>query len=163
VVDPGRDGVIIDHLNGHFALIPDQLANDFTCNSRASQPRNEYILHRAGLEFLDGFFADFDDVTIGNAVNGDIFIARLTDIVGISEESGPTLPTRCGDFIAHQQVMRLTCGLRGHWQVIDLAGRIVSNGFSQTADIPLQGLPQGYFLFTVTDGQQRVVVPFIVP
>ncbi|MCF8256372.1 MAG: hypothetical protein K9J06_02400 [Flavobacteriales bacterium] len=107
------------------------------------------------------FFAAFDGITIGNALNGDIFLARLTDIVGVEEAHiAPTLS--CGRYDPVQQSVRLSCELRGPWQVIDLLGRTLLQGNATQAEVPLHGLPSGYFLFTVDDGQQRAVVPFVV-
>jgi len=107
------------------------------------------------------FFAEFDGVTIGNALNGDIFLARLTDIVGVEE--APMLPKLvCGQYDAHRQLVQLSCDLRGPWQVIDLLGRTLMQGRATQAEVSLSGLPSGFFLFTVTDGRQRAVVPLVV-
>lgn len=115
--------------------------------------------------FITGFFyffADFDDVSIGNAINGDIFLARLTDIVSV-EESLQDVRSGCGHYDPYLQTVHLGCGLRGPWQVLDLAGRTVAQGQAVQGDVPLYGLPQGYYIFTVTDGRQRAAMPLMVP
>lgn len=115
--------------------------------------------------FITGFFyyfAAFDGVSIGNAINGDLFLARLTDIVGI-EEQGSASTESCGHYDSWQQAVHLGCDLRGPWHVIDLMGRTIVHGSTSQATVPLQGLPQGYYLFTLTDGHERTVLPFVVP
>lgn len=114
--------------------------------------------------FITGFyyfFAEFDGVTIGNALNGDIFLARLTDIVGVQD--APAIPELyCGRYDAQRQSVHLSCALRGPWQVTDLLGRTLMQGRTAQAEVTLHSLPTGYYLFTVTDGRQHASVPFVV-
>lgn len=115
--------------------------------------------------FITGFFyffAAFDGVTIGNALNGDIFLARLTDIVGV-EEDPIANAISCGHYNPVQQLVTLSCDLRGPWQVTDLLGRTVLQGHAKQAEVAMLGLPAGYFLFSLTDGRERAVIPFVVP
>lgn len=108
------------------------------------------------------FFAAFDGITIGNALNGDLFLARLTDIVGIDEGDAPEA-SACGHYDPVQQAVVLTCALNGRWQVTDIMGRRVAEGMALRPILPLNALPSGYFLFILTNGQKRTVVPFVVP
>jgi len=113
--------------------------------------------------FLSGFFyffANFDNVSIGNALNGDIFLARLTDIVGV-EESTPITRSHCARFNAHDRTIVLDCDLRGAWHVFDLSGRVLMQGTASTSTIAMDGLPHGYYLFAIIDGDKRGVLPFI--
>ncbi len=115
--------------------------------------------------FITGFFyffAAFDGITIGNALNGDIFLARLTDIAGVQDVS-QTGPVNCLRFDAVHRSMHLGCDLRGPWQVVDLLGRVLMQGHAMYSDVLLSGLPAGYYLFLATDEPKRAVLPFVAP
>lgn len=113
--------------------------------------------------FLTGFFyffADFDNVTIGNALNGDIFLTRLTDIVGIDQPDAPK-PSTCASFNAADKTIHLDCGLTGPWQVIDLSGKVIMQGSAHVSRVPLDGLPKGYYLFAMVGNARNGVLPFV--
>lgn len=114
--------------------------------------------------FITGFFyffSYFDNLTIGNAINGDVFLARLTDIVGINEDVVWNA-TECLRFNSAQSSMQLDCDLTGAYQVFDLSGRVVMTGSTTQSHVQLNGLPSGYYIFSMNDKKQRAVLPFVV-
>jgi len=100
------------------------------------------------------FFAEFDDITIGNAINGDIFLARLTGIVGVEESSVPE-PLQCLRFEPHSRTVRLLCGSDGPWQLYDLSGRVLGQGEFRSGETSIGHIHSGPALFvTVVNGKR---------
>lgn len=115
--------------------------------------------------FITGFFyyfAMFDAITIGNAINGDVFLARLTDIVGVDEAEGIVRGKQCLGYDAYQRSIWSDCDMKGPWQVVDVSGRIVMQGGMAKRTVDLSGLKAGYYLFSTSDHNSRAVLPFVV-
>jgi hypothetical protein len=100
------------------------------------------------------FFAQFDDISIGNAINGDIFLARLTDIVGV-EDMPLQEPLQCLRYDPYTRTIRLICGTDGPWQLYDLSGRLLGQGEFRGGETSIDRVSSGPALFvTVVNGQR---------
>ncbi|MCB0754090.1 MAG: hypothetical protein H6603_01410 [Flavobacteriales bacterium] len=99
--------------------------------------------------FISGYYfyyADFDDVTIGNAENGDAFVARLTGIVGM--EDAEDLDGSCFQFDPQSNSIISLCELEGNWTLINALGQVVDSGVLETHEtINISGT--GVFLLVI--------------
>jgi len=103
------------------------------------------------------YFADFDQSTIGAADHGDMFIARMTDIVGIAE-TDRFHASSCLRYDSQQQKMSTTCQVEGKWSVINPLGQSFLSGERLPSVLDLSCLKSGYYLFAMNNS----TVPFVV-
>lgn len=116
-------------------------------------PNNELFL--TGYYF---FFADFDDVTIGNAENGDAFIARLTDVVGIEPESNGL--NDCILIDPQNRTVSMDCQVIGNYQIYNAIGQLEFSG-QISNQFTLPTLKRGLHFLTVQSEKTRISIPFI--
>lgn len=76
------------------------------------------------------FFADFDQTTIGNADNGDGFLARMSGILGIEE--GLEAIEECINYNPISNQLSITCGsTSGNWTLVNMLGQKLAEGTVQ--------------------------------
>jgi hypothetical protein len=89
--------------------------------------------------FISGYYfyyADFDNVTIGNAENGDAFVARLTNLVDVAETDTPM--ESCVQFDAFSGTLKMNCQSEGRWRLVNTLGQVVNEGaLSTTSSFPI--------------------------
>jgi len=101
-------------------------------------------LYVAGYYF---FFADFDNVTIGNATNGDGFLARMTNILSANQPE-TIRQERCFRFDFDQKRLHSTCQWAGRWRVFNALGQQMASGTKASSSIDLSFLVPGYYIFS---------------
>ena len=108
------------------------------------------------------FFADFDETTIGNADNGDCFLARMSDIVSVAEENGKE-PDNCLSYNYGRRTMHIACSNLSTWSVINTLGQIVATANVKDAQIDLSNLVAGQYIFRAERDGIPNSLKFIVP
>lgn len=116
-------------------------------------PNNE--LYITGYYF---FFADFDEITIGNAENGDAFVARLTDVVGI--ESIRKNQSDCININSESSTVSVTCPIHGNYHVFNALGQLEYSG-KLTSRFTLPELKKGVHFLQVQTSEGAISLPFI--
>lgn len=106
------------------------------------------------------YFADFDQHTIGPADNGDCFLAKLTDIVGVEEHVSDS-QRDCITINVSARSLEVSCFEEGEWTLIDLSGRQVAFGSFGNGNIPLPALASGTYVATVSNNGLQVSVPVV--
>jgi len=105
------------------------------------------------------FYADFDGITIGNAENGDAFLARMTDILSVEE-----LPYRPSDGLSYDDArreFRSQDGCSGIWTLTDLQGRTAAvPQVGETLRLPY--LAPGMYHVSLQTGHARFARKFII-
>lgn len=82
------------------------------------------------------FYSDFDNTTIGNAENGDAFVARLTDILG-DEVNLQTAEKNCISINATTERVDYFCNEKGSWYLFNGVGQLVADGIlSESFSLP---------------------------
>lgn len=108
------------------------------------------------------FFADFDDTTIGNADNGDCFLARMSDIVSVPEENGKE-SDNCLSYNYGRRTIHIACSNLSTWSVINTLGQIVATANVKDAQIDLSNLVAGQYIFRAERNGIPNSLKFIVP
>jgi hypothetical protein len=107
------------------------------------------------------FFADFDQTTIGNADNGDCFLARMTDILDLPEE-GSKAETPCLHFdMLNNQIVQ-DCGNFDSWRIYNSLGQIVLSGSVQQQRVDASFLKPGYYWFSGENQDSRNTIRFVI-
>lgn len=109
------------------------------------------------------FFADFDQITIGNADHGDCFLARMSDILSISEEGAKGTLDNCLNYNYGLRTMQVNCDGYTDWSVINTLGQTVANGIANDGQIDLSYLATGHYMFRADQGVIPTSLKFIVP
>ncbi|MCF8463675.1 MAG: T9SS type A sorting domain-containing protein [Flavobacteriales bacterium] len=109
------------------------------------------------------FFADFDQITIGNADNGDCFLARMSDILSIPDEYENVLKPECLTYNYGQKIMQISCTDLGNWTVVNTLGQTVANGIVNEGKIDLSFLPTGHYVFRANRNGTLASLKFVVP
>ena len=109
------------------------------------------------------FFSDFDQTTIGNADNGDCFLARMTDILSIQDETGQESIDNCLSYNYGFRTMQVACNDLSNWSVVNTLGQIAASGMANDDQIDLSHLKTGYYIFrgdrNGTPASEKFVVP----
>lgn len=107
------------------------------------------------------FFSDFDNTTLGPADHGDCFLAKLTDIVGISDETEPEA-TNCMFQEIGSAKVSVPCIPTGNWELWDRLGKRVASGNYFDGTFTLPNLPTGIYQATViAEGEQMSLPVFL--
>ncbi len=107
------------------------------------------------------FFADFDQTTIGNADNGDAFLARMTDIMGTAEP-GPAIMDGCLRFDVHRRMLLTDCPSEGSWVICNALGQELMYGTGLSPHLDLSELVAGYYIFRFNKRSDGGAVPLII-
>lgn len=107
------------------------------------------------------FFAEFDQTTIGPAQNGDGFVAKLNDIVGIDQPSSDH--EGCIRHIQATGAVQVVCMETGMWQLFDMLGREARSGSFLSGGLQIPTVPAGMYHLVVSDGSVRASVPVVIP
>ena len=106
------------------------------------------------------FFADFDQTTIGNADNGDCFLARMTDILDLPEDEKPG--QTCLRFDILNNLIVQNCEDLENWKIFNDLGQEVLSGIGQTPSVSLSHLKPGFYLFSTENRDSRSTLPFVI-
>lgn len=109
------------------------------------------------------FFADFDQTTIGNADNGDCFLARMSDILSVPEEDEKESVDECLTYNYGQKIMQASCNDLTKWSVVNTLGQIIANGIVNDGKVDLSFLPIGHYIFRGDRNEAPAAVKFVVP
>ncbi len=109
------------------------------------------------------FFADFDQITIGNADYGDCFLARMTDILSISDEDAKESIDDCLNYNYGQRTMQVDCNDLTNWMVINTLGQTVATGNVNGSNIDFSFLISGHYIFRGDRNGIPSSVKFVVP
>ena len=93
------------------------------------------------------FFADFDQTTIGVADNGDCFLARMTNILGVEDELRDNGLGKCLLYNFQSSSIQFSCGDFSDWSVVNALGQEVLAGSVTSNSVDLSSLQPGYYLF----------------
>lgn len=116
-------------------------------------------LYLAGYYF---FYSDFDNTTLGIAENGDGFLAKMTDVLDLSEQEADMADCIFIDPV-QSSIELNSCKEIDSWRMIDMLGRTIDLGDGKTnPSISLTRYPKGKLIFEFTVGQQTSRLPLIV-
>lgn len=114
-------------------------------------------LYVAGYYF---FFADFDQTTIGNADNGDAFLARMTDILGVQETIRP-FQHDCFRYDSQQKMIYSFCNLN-RWKISNAMGQRIMQGDALISDLDLNPLDPGFYILSYDQDGIKDSMPFVI-
>jgi hypothetical protein len=106
------------------------------------------------------FFSEFDDTTLDIAENGDGFIAKLTDIVGIEEVQSQD-EENCIRMNAPKELL-VDCVNDGRWTVMNSLGQMVAEGKFYNGRVALPILRNGSYVVRIQDHSKMWSAPFVV-
>lgn len=110
-------------------------------------------LYMAGYYY---FYADFDEITIGNAENGDGFLAKLTDIVGVSE---PVFNSKDEDCLMYNRLVNsieMRCDYNREWRLINAVGQLIASGNASEMFYLPPGLNGVHFLEIIGENKRHI-------
>lgn len=109
------------------------------------------------------FFADFDDTTIGNADNGDGFLARMSGILDISENPNDGVDN-CIKYDYQRQSIEICTGNHSSgWSVINALGQAVLQGSAVVGRVDLSSLNPGSYVFLTEHNGAVLSKKLVVP
>lgn len=108
------------------------------------------------------YFADFDQITIGNADYGDAFLARMSGILDVTEDE-EYAETNCLSYNYGSKNMEINCNIGHNWSVINPLGQKIAEGSAVSTQINLSHLPSGIYIFRTERIGIPVSVKFLVP
>ncbi len=116
------------------------------------------VLYISGYYF---YFSDFDGHTIGAADNGDGFLAKLTDIVGVDDYQSD----RANDCIRIQPngLAHINCMQAGNWSVLNALGQEVANGVFNNSKVDLATFRSAVYFLRLDNGESYLTIPFAQP
>lgn len=83
------------------------------------------------------YFSDFDNTTIGAADNGDCYVARMTDILGVEGSNTNQIGSQCFNYNSDLNQLVVNCNLQGEWLLSNTLGQIINKGeIEETIQIP---------------------------
>ncbi|MFT4595540.1 MAG: hypothetical protein ACI9UR_002029 [Bacteroidia bacterium] len=88
------------------------------------------------------YFAEFDNNTIGAADHGDAFVARMTDVLEVDDQSNSNRFVDCFEFNQTSFSLKNRCGLKGSWSIISASGQLIDSETLQ-GENHLPKLPKG--------------------
>lgn len=114
--------------------------------------------------YITGYFyyyADFDQTTIGIADHGDMFLARLTDIVGIQEdEISVSQPEFFYDI--NSNTLKLSKSTKGNIKIFNAAAQLIWENRFTSETVQLPKLKSGYYLAVMETRENRQALRVII-
>lgn len=107
------------------------------------------------------YFADFDATTIGAADHGDCFLARMTNILGVENQTF-NISDNCLRFNRETHTVQANCMKSGNWQLLNLLGQELAVGQLEDGSTALPQLPTNVYYFRISNENMTSSIPIFI-